>query len=650
MKVSTILDKIDDGALARPEFQRGYVWNRTQVRGLMHSLYRRYPVGELMTWLTSTDTAAAKGDGPLQPGYVQLLLDGQQRMTTLYGIVRGKPPAFFEGNADAFTGLRFHLAQEVFEFYAPVKMKEDPLWVDVSAAMAPGGDEAVMDSLANREVPMKAMELANRIARLRGILDVEFHVEEVTGEQMDIDIVVEIFNRVNSGGTKLSKGDLALARICAAWPDARGEMRSRLKGWSDSGFSFSLDWLLRNVNTIVTGRAEFSYLAEIETDQFRVGLGRAERAIDTALNLISGRLGLDHQRVLGGYAAFPLIAKYLDDRNCKLSGQAERDKLLYWYVNSFLRGRYAGSTETVLNADLAALKNSEGDPLDQLISVLRQSRGDLRVKPDDFRAWSQGARFYPLLYMLTRVYDVKDWGTGIPLKNELLGKLSGLELHHIFPKNLLYKAGYSKQDVNALANFTFLTKATNLEVTNRDPLEYIPFYETRHPGVVATHWIPTNPDLWRIENYLEFLEERRKLLATAANQFLDELAGGTAPDVEVGRPVAGARAHVSVADVDDDESRTIAECLDWVAEHGLARGEENVEIVADETGEQVAILDLAWPDGVQVGLTEPVALLLNEAPEVERACSERGFRVFTTPESFRAYVEHEILDLSAAIA
>src|SRR5207237_4148029 len=124
--------------------------------------------------------------------------------------------------------------------------------------------------------------------------------------------------------------------------------------------------------------------------------------------------------------------------------------LLYWYVNSFLRGRYAGSTETVLNADLAALQTGEGEPIDRLIGLLRQSRGDLHVTPDDFRAWSQGARFYPLLYMLTRVYDVKDWGTGVPLRSELLGKMASLELHHIFPKNLLYKAGYGKAEVNAL--------------------------------------------------------------------------------------------------------------------------------------------------------------------------------------------------------
>lgn len=645
MKVSTILDRVDEGALALPEFQRGYVWNRVQVRGLMHSLYRRYPVGGLMTWLTKTETAAAKGDGPLQPGYVQLLLDGQQRMTTLYGIVRGKPPAFFEGNADSFTGLRFHLADEAFEFYAPVKMKDDPLWVDVTAAMAPGGDEAIMTSLADVEgLPLSTMALSTRISRLRGILDVDFHVEEVTGDQMTVDVVVDIFNRVNSGGTKLSKGDLALARICATWPDARGEMRGHLETWKKNGFFFSLDWLLRNVNTIVTGRAEFSYLADTPTDEFRDGLERAKRAVDELLNLVSGRLGLDHQRVLGGYAAFPLMTKLLDNNSGKLSNAQDRDKLLYWYVNTFLWGRYAGSTETVLNADLAALQSADGNPLDRLVDILRQKRGSLRVTPEDFRAWSQGARFYPLLYMLTRVYDVKDWSTGIPLRNQLLGKMASLELHHIFPKNLLYKAGYSRPEVNALANFTFLTKATNLEVTNRDPAEYIPFYEERHPGVLASHWMPMDPELWKIANYGDFLAERRQLLAEAANQFLDELAGGTVPDEWVGAPVVGHEAQtIAVGVGEDDESRVVAECREWISSLGLAGGTESHELLDEDTEDLLAILDLAWPDGLQQGLSQPVALLLNEPPEVERLAAARGFRFFTSADALKVYVETEVL-------
>src|SRR5215217_6440907 len=103
MKIKVILELIDAGDIALPEFQRGYVWNRDQVRGLFTSLYRGYPVGSLMTWNTRAETAAARG-GVSTDGTVKLLLDGQQRITSLYGVIRGRAPQFFEGNKQAFTG------------------------------------------------------------------------------------------------------------------------------------------------------------------------------------------------------------------------------------------------------------------------------------------------------------------------------------------------------------------------------------------------------------------------------------------------------------------------------------------------------------------------------------------------------------------
>ncbi len=137
-KLATILGQIDSGTVLLPEFQRGYVWNRDQVRGLMRSLYRGYTVGALLVWETVTDNTAVRGDVLAGSGVRLLLLDGQQRITSLYGIIRGEPPAFFDGDPSAFTGLRFNVETETFEFYAPAKMREDPRWVDVSAMFVDG--------------------------------------------------------------------------------------------------------------------------------------------------------------------------------------------------------------------------------------------------------------------------------------------------------------------------------------------------------------------------------------------------------------------------------------------------------------------------------------------------------------------------------
>ena len=421
MKISTLLDHIDSGHVALPEFQRGYVWNWDQVRGLFELLYRRHPVGGLLVWVTSSATAEHRGDGPLAAGVIKLLLDGQQRITSLYGVARGRPPRFFDGNAAAFSGLRFHLEREEFSF----KMTDDPLWVDVTELMQNGmGGLGAFVARLHQQLsdPSMVGVWVGRLSQLLGILEIELHAEEVTGQDKLIDVVVDIFNRVNSGGTKLSKGDLALAKICADWPEARDQMKQALKTWQSHGFYFDLDWLLRNVNTVLTGEAKFHHLHAVDAEGVRDGLKRALSRINQLLNLIGGRLGLDHDRVLFGRFAFPVLAHYLDRRASPL-GAKERDRLLFWFAQAAMWGRFSGSTESYIDQDLASLEELDGAP-DRLIEQLRLWHGGMRVEAGHFSGWSLGARFYPILYMLTRVGEAQDWGSGLPLKAGLLGHMN----------------------------------------------------------------------------------------------------------------------------------------------------------------------------------------------------------------------------------
>ena len=661
MKISNILDHIDSGHMALPEFQRGFVWNREQVRGLFQSLYRRHPVGGLLVWATEARSTSHRGTGLLAPGIVKLLLDGQQRMTTLYGVVRGRPPKFFDGDERNVTGLRFHLDQEIFEFYQPAKMRDDPLWVDVSELMQTGVSglgEFVTKLIVTPEYSGRASDYAGRLSLL-GITDVDLHVEEVTGKDKTLDVVVDIFNRVNSGGTKLSKGDLALARICADWPDGRNAMKAKLNKWKKHGYEFTLDWLLRSVNTILAGVARFSHLQNKGAEEVQDGLRRATKQIDKCLNMIAGRLGLDHDRVLFGRFAVAVMVRYLDGKG-RLNPR-EWDRLLLWFAEAGMWGRFSGSTETALDQSLAALEGAS-DGSDALLGELRRWSGNRRVEPGDFTGWSLGARFYPVLYMLTRMGEAQDWGTGLPLRRGLLGKMSRPELHHIFPKAKLYgcERGYGRPEVNALANYCLQSKETNLWISDRRPEEYFPQVEDGNPGALASQWIPENPDLWKLGNYLDFLEARRTLLAKEANRRFEELLHGdsdvlsdtaTVREMEIPAPVViAADASPAHGVAADSEEAQIAAINDWVGTRSLPRGLVGFELAHEATGKQLAMIDLAWPEGLQPGLSAPVAVLLNEPPEVLSIASASGYRCFTTSDAFQAYVEAEILGLDPAFA
>jgi hypothetical protein len=652
MKISTILDHIDSGHMALPEFQRGYVWNRDQVRGLFDSLYRRHPVGGLLVWATESKTATHRGDGALAAGVVKLLLDGQQRMTSLYGVVRGRPPKFFDGNAQAFTGLRFHLAGETFEFYQPVKMRDDPLWIDVTELMGKGtaglGD-FVTRFASQPELAPHLGEYVGRLSHLLSITDVNLHIEEVTGADKSLDVVVDIFNRVNSGGTKLSKGDLALAKICAEWPEGREVMKAKLQEWTKSGFHFNLDWLLRSVNTVLTGEAKFLYLHEKSAAEVQDALARAAKHIDTSLNLISGRLGLDHDRVFFGRFGVPVMARYLDQRHqAKVGpmGEKERDKLLFWFVQAAMWGRFSGSTESFIDQDLAALEGA-GDGLEKLLEQLRLWHGGLRAEPGHFTGWSLGARFYPVLYLLTRMGEARDWGTGLPLRANLLGKMSRLEVHHIFPKAQLYKHMHARSEVNALANFCFLTKDTNLDITDRPPEAYFPAVEAAHPGALASQWIPADQDLWKIERFRDFLEARKVLLSAELNRRMEELLHGDTRWLAGPASAALPAGSIGGGITSEEEEAEIEGLNAWVESLGLPRGVVSYDLSDPDSGAQRAVFDLAWPSGLQKELSQPIAVLLNEEAATIRIAADAGFRCFSDTQSFMHHVSVHVLGEAA---
>lgn len=647
MKLSTVIDKIDSGAIALPEFQRGYVWSRRQVRELVESLYRRFPVGSLLLWETATESApAARGTAALQPGFVALLLDGQQRVTSLYGLIRGTPPPFFDGNPRAFTDLRFNIETEQFAFYAPVTMGDDPRWLDVGEVMREGFAPAMsrLDPILatdEDEASARRQRYMQRLNDLYLIRDLELHEEEITGPDKTVDVVVDLFNRVNASGTKLSKGDLALARVCASWPQARDEFKSRLARWSERGFDFKLEWLLRNVNAIVTEKAEFAALDDVEPADLRDGVERADRAINAFLNLVSSRLGLDHDRVLGAVGAIPAISYYLAARDCRVPDARTADRLLFWYVSCVLWGRYSGSTETVLNLDLQRLKPPpEGDesdeaPIDRLIAEAERQRTDWRVTDRDFEGWSRGARFYPLLYMLSRVCHARDLGSGLELSAHMLGRHTDLEVHHLFPKAMLYRHDYPRSEVNALANFAFVTLETNRSLGDRAPADYLAECERRQPGVLASQWIPEDPDLWVPGRFPDFLAARRALLASAATALLDDLRTGRRPEgmeaavIERGRPPAVEQ---------DDEGVTVSRVRDAMEERGLQRGVEHYALLSMDGAVEEAVLDLAWPDGLEFG-GEKLALLLNEPATVGATADDHGFRVITSEAELLRYAD-----------
>jgi len=544
-------------------------------------------------------------------------------------------------------------------------MKDDPLWIDVTVLMQEGNAGLGNFLAAISQDPTRVEDVgvyAGRLGCLLGITEIDLHIEEVTGADKSLDVVVDIFNRVNSGGTKLSKGDLALAKICADWPEARDEMKAKLKEWDQKGYNkFDLDWLLRSVNTVLTGEAKFQYLHDRSAEEIQGALKHTIKHIDQVLNLIAGRLGLDHGRVLFSRYAMPVMVRYLENRRKQSLGhmnEVERDKLLFWFVQTGMWGRFSGSTESYIDRDLEALESGSAE-VEKLIETLKLWHGSLSVSAGHFDAWSKGARFYPVLYMMTRMGQSKDWGLGIELKADLLGSMSKLEVHHIFPRAQLKKRKHNKTMINALGNYCFLTKDTNLNISARLPEEYFYEVEAKHPGALKSQWIPMDESLWKIDKYPDFLKARRGLLADSVNGMLKGLLHddqGLLDDVEDSESQSSAATlEITTASVeswipedlgvrpDDEEELVLNAVNEWIQKQGLASGELGFDYSNPETGEQLASFDLVWPDGLQRELSEPVALLLNEDRDHVLLANDAGYRCFESVEKFLGYIRREYL-------
>ena len=642
-KISDILYDIDKGSISLPVFQRGYVWKRKQVRELFSSLYNDYPVGSLLVWKTDSPEVKIRGEQSALASPHQILLDGQQRITSLYGVIRGDKPAFFDGDQQAFENLYFHLNEERFEFYQPAKMRNDPLWIDVSKLYIEGWGGFARINQVLAEAGVSSPSHGEQIGKLLEIRDRAIHVDYVTGEDKTVDIVVEIFNRVNSEGTKLTHGDLALAKISVEWNEARETMQSKLSKWHKAGYYFSLDWLLRVMNSIITGRARFVHLHDVVAESIQDGLTRAEKYTDKALNIISNRMGLDHDQVLFAKLAIPLLVAFYNKYNRELTNE-HRDKLLFWYAHSGMWGRYTGSSSD-LDKHLTIIKDS-GTPaiaLESLIGELHRWRGGLEVEAQHFEGSTRRNRFYSVLYMMTRMGQARDLYDGLPLKKHQLGKSAQLELHHIFPKKVLYDFGYNRHETNALANFCFLTQESNRIIWYSDPSEYLAEVDNKNPGALESQWIPVDPELWKVKNYNEFLGARRELLAEAANKLLNSLRTGPHDDLDTTIETPRKVPIRPVSITDDEEEALIHEINEWAQSKGLSAGVIGYELVDPITGEQLAMFDLAWPEGVQSELSAPVAVLIDEDQDILITANRHGYRFFVNKEDFQSYINNEIL-------
>lgn len=547
MELRRILDGVESLNMVMPEFQREYVWQLDDAKQLMTSMFKGYPTGCLLFWETEEPPEIKNSAvDTSRLGLTNVILDGQQRLTTLFMLINGEIPPYYtedDFNNNDPRHLYFNVLTGEFAFYQKAKMQNNEVWCSVLDAF----DEKKTDALDiaemycdHNEEDFRAINrtINTNLQRLRAIPNAKYPILTVP-KSATIDDAIDVFDKVNSQGTKLTDAELVLTHITGRWPQARRVMKSKISEFSRIGFDFHLDFLTRLIVIELTGSALFNNKnSKLKYESFtKEGYERSWKTVSKALDylvpilqqdgLISSTNDLNTINVL-----VPMIS-YLIKNDLRFKGNIKY-RFLYWMFLALIWQRYSGQTDQRLDKDVNIVSNRP-DFINGLISEIEDDRGRVEVRAADLEGRGAGHSLYKMLYIVTKANKAIDWSNGGAIYGTI-GDYYSIQSHHIFPQAYLYRNGYDsdnhlhRKKVNETANRAFITRDTNYSISDKSPDSYLPEVEKDYPLALAKQFIPANTELWTANRYEDFLRERREIIAKEINTFLDKLNNHSADE------------------------------------------------------------------------------------------------------------------------
>ncbi|MES2953017.1 MAG: DUF262 domain-containing protein [Patescibacteria group bacterium] len=560
IKVSELVDKVQRGELTLPEMQRRYVWPATRVRDLLDSLYRGYPSGTILVWETDEDMPvrelAVHATRTPTTSQKLLLLDGQQRVTSLSAIVSGEPVHVRSKNRQKTIDILFNLEHpdgppvditevDDLDFTADIEdvedeenaerdiqtemrkrtfvvesrsLKNDPVWVPVSDIFKKDPSEILQATGITSLADPRYQKYSDRLAKIRKIRDYSYTME-ILPATMSYEEVTEIFVRVNSLGIKLRGTDLAMAQITSKWKGFMDKVEELSAEFGhDADYILETGLPVRLMTIFATKQSRFKTINKVSREKLEESWKLAGDGLRFAINFVSKNAGVDNLTYLSSPFLIIPIAVYWVLKEGESLTPSEEKKLLRWLFIAHMRGHYSmGSSESILDADLGTLFRNKG--LDELVIQLQLHVKKIHVDYDDLANRGIRSPFFSLLYFIFKHDGVKDWWSGLRLSDKHTGNAHTIQYHHIFPKSLL--KDYDKKEVNEIANMAFIGGKANRTITNKEPKEYMEkIVAEQTEEALSSQFIPIDRSLWEISNYRNFLAYRRRAIADAMNAFL----------------------------------------------------------------------------------------------------------------------------------
>jgi len=575
-----LLEGIKQGRIGLPDIQRPYVWGASKARDLLDSMYKGFPVGYLLFWETGADLGSRQiGVGVREKVPQLLVVDGQQRLTSLYAVMTGAT-IIRDDYSEAKVRIAFRPADGTFAV-TDAAIQRDPEFIpDVAVLWEPAGYKpavrAYVEQLSHKRALDQAEEdgLEGAIDRVRDLQSYPFRAVELS-DSVDEEQVAEVFVRVNSEGVTLNQADFILTLMSVFWEKGRRELEefSRASKFPTQGGPSPFNWhihpspsqmlrvavalafrraVLKQVYTLLRGKDIET--GKVDPERRDAQFQRLQSAHDAVLNLTNWheflqcleRAGFRGSKMISSETTvlFSYALWLMGRMDCGVPLDRLREVIARWFFMAQTTGRYTGAFESRFEQDaqrLDGVKNA-----DDFVEVLSRVIDDTLTTdfwaitlPNDL---ATSASKSPALLAYIAALNVLD-ADALLSRGKVRARLDpaitarkGIERHHIFPRAYL-KSHLGVQDtkeINQIANMALVEWADNIAISDDAPNEYWPVQlaAKRLPADVLDqqcHWHAL-PDGWEFMEYPAFLARRRLLMAEVVRDAYARLKGhGYAP-------------------------------------------------------------------------------------------------------------------------
>lgn len=560
--LSKLLADIQIGEIGLPEIQRPFVWPNAKVRDLFDSMYRGFPVGYLLFWINGySEVHRTIGIEAKQKVPRLLIVDGQQRLTSLYAVLTGVPVLRQDYSQERIY-IAFRPRDQKFEV-TDAAVRRDPEFISDISQLWSGevSRNRFVREFLRRLGESRALteeeedDLSEYIDRLYDLQNYPFRALELSSS-VDEENVAEVFVRINSKGTTLNQADFILTLMSVFWDEGRSQLEQFCRQSRQptigkaSPFNYFIqpdpDQMLRvsiglgfrrarlrHVYSILRGKdleteefsdeqreRQFAVLQEAQAHTLDVQNWHEFLKVLMRAGFRSEKMISSNNNLLYTYALF-LIGK----RDYGVDPYKLRNTMARWFFMAQLTGRYTSSPETRMEQDLADLRGVETGS--EFIQVLEHFIGDALT--EDF--WTitlpnalatSSARspslfgYYAALNLLDARVLFSEMKVSELLDPAVRGAKAAIERHHLFPRGHLRSLKItSRRDTNQIANYALVEWSDNISISDKPPADYFPQYELRFKDddlEAMRYWHALPPD-WEHMDYLTFLEARRAGIA-----------------------------------------------------------------------------------------------------------------------------------------